>query len=188
VLGPFAEGGNADLFDIGDARVMKAFRRKSYFATPPLDWRDHEAMTRAMFRTEARAYERLQRHPDLAPYAPNYYGIENPHRVLHDLSDADSRYVGGCGLVLERIAGVATKLSSLDKIVQTKIAAVLKRFRDELDIEYVWDASCFVPGSRAPFTVIDFSTWDGSAYQAALYANGRLTPEQRLLLQQEGAE
>lgn len=185
---PFARGGNADLFQVANARVLKAFRRKSYVVTAPVDWNDHDAITRVTFRAEARAYERLQQHPHLERYTPAYFGIAYPHRVLAALPEANARYVGGCGLLLEYIAGVAIKLSALEKELRRQVATVLIRFRDDVGISSIWDASCFIPGSRALFTVIDFSTWDSADYQATLYEAGRLSPQQRLLLEQEAAE
>ena len=145
-------------------------------------------MTRAEFRSEARAYERLQAFPELELFAPKYFGRADPTEVPLKRPDAATKYLRGCGLVLEHIFGVPAKLAHVEPVLQSKAEAVLKRFRYEVDIRNVWDASCFIPGSRAEFTVIDFGGWDNFAdYQISLNETGRLSAELRMRLESDNA-
>src|SRR4051812_29093726 len=127
-----ASGAYADILALGGGRVLKAFRRKSQTAAPVLDWADHDAMTRAEFRAEARSYERLAAFPELELFAPRYFGRANPLDLLSEVADSPSRYVAGCGIVLEQIPGAASKLVDLEPSLQLRVEALLERYRDEV--------------------------------------------------------
>ncbi len=182
---PFDSGGCADIYELSEERVLKAFRRRSHTnAFGIVDWEDHDAITRAQFRAEALAYEHLQAHPSLEIYVPRYFGRVDPIEFLQ-LEPDDQRYLGGCGLVLERIPGRARKMSCVESALEQQVSKVLEQIRDTLGLDHVWDGSCFAPGSRAPFTVIDFALWDAGDYEMALAKDGRLTASERARLSLE---
>jgi hypothetical protein len=180
-------GGCADIFIMPEGRILKAFRRRSH--TNDLDlvqnWVDHDAVTRAQFRAEALAYERLQSFPALAMYAPRFFGLMDPLQLLGP--GKEDSYVHNCGLILEFIPGRAQKLAHLEKSVEEKVALIIEQIRDSLGLDQVWDASCFVPGSRTAFTVIDFAYWNAEYYEMALAAHGALGLEDRAKLERENA-
>jgi hypothetical protein len=179
-------GGCADIYLLPQGRVMKAFRRRAHTNDVVQDWTDHDAITKAQFRGEALAYEHLQSLPALAVYAPQYFGRADPLAILG--SDVHERYVPPCGIVLEFIAGRAQKLALLDPATEERVAEIVEQLKDSLKIDNVWDASCFVPGSRADFTVIDFAYWYAGEYEMALAANGILRHDERAKLERENAD
>lgn len=183
-----ARGASANVFAIGSGRVLKAFRRKAHTSGPVSEWRDHDAMTRAEFRAEARAYEWLQKYPELERFVPRYFGEADPIALLPHVGNAASCYIAKCGLILEYIPGVASKLVHLEPSIRAKVEDFLERFQEEAQMGDVWDSSCFVPGTRAEFTVVDFGTWNGFAeYQLCLNEAGTLTLELRARLERENA-
>ncbi len=154
------KGDHADVVHIGNGQVIKAFKRIPHSMTKVLDWTDHDAMTRATFRVEERAYKRLAEFPDLELFAPKFFKSVDPIKYLGLNDKHASKYVTGCGILLEYIPGTASKLADLEPEIEKKVDAFLNRFRIQAEIAdiHVWDASCFVPGARAEFTVIDFAT------------------------------
>src|ERR1035438_10170625 len=98
-----ASGADADILTLGNGRVVKAFLRKSHTEAAVVDWADHDAMTKAAFRAEAQSYERLQALPELEIFAPKYFGRTDPIKLLSEYPEAESRYITGCGLLLEYI-------------------------------------------------------------------------------------
>jgi len=179
-------GGCADIYLLPEGRVMKAFRRRAHTNDIIHNWADHDAITKAQFRAEALAYERLQSLPALALYAPEYFGRADPLSILS--ADLHEQYVPPCAILLEFIAGRATKLAHLDPATEERVAEIVERLRDSLKIDNVWDASCFVPGSRAEFTVIDFAYWYAGKYETALAANGSLCDQERAELERENTD
>ena len=86
----------------------------------------------------------------------------------------------GCGLRLERIDGRATKLAALDHDVREAVKKILWRILDAVEPGNVWESSCFVLGSRAAFTIIDFALWDGvDDLSEPLERCGHLSDQQR---------
>jgi len=55
-------GAYADVLDMTDGTVVKAYRREAFGNGPVQDWRDHDALTRGFFEAEASTYERLSDH------------------------------------------------------------------------------------------------------------------------------
>lgn len=180
-------GGYANIVCLGDGRVLKAFRRKNHTHEPVGTWSDHDAVTRAIFRAEARAYERLQTLPSLEPYVPRYYGRANPGVIL-GLPPDDMTYVTDCGLILEFVPGRARKLAHLAPAEEEQVAAVVEQIRDSVGIDNPWDASCFIPGARKGFTVIDFAYWNAAEYEMALTDGRVLSAEMRERLERENAD
>jgi hypothetical protein len=90
--------------------------------------------------------------------------------------------------VLEFIPGRAQKFAHLDVVTEKKVAEVVEQFRDSLGVDNVWDGSCFVPGIRAPFAVIDFAYWCAGKYEMALAQNGALTVLERGELERENID
>lgn len=180
-------GGCADIFVLSQDRVLKAFRRRAHTNDIVHDWIDHDSITRAQFRAEARAYERLRSLHNLEIYAPKYFGRVDPVAYLDPDAPAD-KYVPFCGILLELVPGRALKLAHLEPSVEVQVAVVVEQLRDALGLDQVWDASCFTPGSRAPFTVIDFAYWNAEEYEMALAERGVLTKDERTKLERENAD
>lgn len=181
-------GDTADVFSLGNACVLKAFRRKAHSVHPVADWDEHDALTRAYFRAEVTTYERLQDLPELSLYVPQYYGHADPLQVLRDVPNVEARYVGGCGILMEKIHGPAVKVSRLEPAIQKEVKTILEEIRDRARAPNVWDSSCFLPGTRSPFTVIDFASWGGSLrYERILETGGTLSEQLRAQLEQEYA-
>jgi hypothetical protein len=178
-------GGSADVFLLSEDRVLKAFRRRRHTHEEVSGWADHDAITRAQFRAEARAYEQLQSSPSLEIYAPKYFGRVDP---VEYLGSSEEVYVRGCGIVLEFIPGRAQKFAHLDGFLEPQVAIVVEQMRDAFGLDQVWDGSCFVPGTRAPFTIIDFALWNAENYEMALAEERNLTPNERARLDREHAD
>lgn len=175
-------GAFADVFDLGDGTVVKAYKRISH-SGEVWDWQDHDALTVEMFAAEARAYETLRNIPDLAVYAPIFYGRSDPCSLV-DPKQAEE-YVAGCGLVLEMIAGKDTKVASPHFPSKAEIEPILERFANEVTSGNVWDSSCFIPGSRAQFTFIDFAVWEHLLEcEEMLTDQGQFTAQQRQQLRE----
>lgn len=177
-IGEFAE-----VLDCGNGTVVKAYLRKQHARGFLQDWKDHEALIRGLFINERNAYERLQMHDDLKAFTPRYYGVTDPYALVPADAAYSERYVSGCGIRLERISGVPTKVAALPKDILGEVEAVLWRIIDVVHPGNVWDSSCFIPGSQGRFTLIDFAHWDGFLdFRDVLEKHGRLSKEQWGLL------
>lgn len=178
-----ASGAFADILDMGDGSVVKAYRRQRHTLRPVEDWRDHEALTRGFFEAEAAAYERLSEHPDLAVFAPRFLGRIDPAGISDLAEPPEQGYVRHCGFRLERILGKDIKVSRLPEPLRAEVETILEWLRDEVQAGHVWDASCFVPESSSLFTLIDFATWDDfTDLQMLLEQQGCFSDEQRAQL------
>jgi hypothetical protein len=174
-----ASGNFADIIDLGDGTVVKAFRRNSHTNRSDVSQEDQDALTRGFFLNEARAYEALQSHADLEIFVPKFAGRIDPTQLEVAELRADA-YVVGCGLRLERLDGHAVKIANLPRDVQMRVEAVLEQMQERIGLQDPWDGSCFIPGSRAEFTVIDFATWnDWLEYYEMLEQHGELTDSAR---------
>lgn len=179
-----ARGAFADVLDMCDGSVVKAYRRQRHTDRAVQDWRDQDALTQGFFEAEVAIYERLSHHPDLAVFAPRFLGRVDPCGLSALADPPEEGYIRNCGLRLEKILGKDIKVSQLQEPIRGEVEKVLERLREEVGAGHVWDASCFVPGSQAKFTLIDFATWDGwTSFQSLLEECGRLTDEQRAQLQ-----
>jgi hypothetical protein len=148
-------GDFADVLDLGDGKVVKAFRREEHNGSGA-DWRDEDLLTEELFAAEVRAYEKLTTIPDLAFFAPEYFGTVDPHSLRVD----PEIYVEGCGILLERIPGEAIKFGDLPPEIRDELLPLLRRFEKEVTAGDVRDCSCFIPGSRAEVALIDFAHWE----------------------------
>lgn len=151
-------GAFARVFDMGDGTVVKAFRRLLHSRNPKTNLEDHHRITRFTWRREVEAYECLQAHPELEQFVPKYYGRVDPASLPLSQSLPKGSYLPGCGLRLERLSGEDVKVASLENGLQQRVEAVLERIGEICGKLDLWDASCFYPGSRAEFTLIDFAT------------------------------
>jgi hypothetical protein len=155
-----AHGAFADVFDLGDATVAKIFRRTKHTNDAVRDWADHDFLTSCLFAIEVDAYERLQRRPDLSAYLPRYYGRLDDPSVFLQNSSTGQPFVSACALRLELIPGRDIKAGLVNETLRDDVDQVLWEISDFVGRVNVWDCSCFVPGSRTPFTIIDFAMWD----------------------------
>jgi hypothetical protein len=180
-------GADALVFDMKDGTVLKAYRRKFTTNVGVGEWRDHEAIIRATWANEVRAYIELARHADLYAFVPVFHGPADPLALLPAESLSANSLVPECGIRLEKIPGQARKLADLSDDIRVEVEAVLWRIRDAIEPGNVWDSSCFYPGIRSPFTLIDFALWDGvDDFSETLRRTGRLSDEQRTELERLG--
>ncbi len=145
---------------MGDGTVVKAFRRLQHTDHPTTNREDHDRITRLLWRTEAETYERLQNALPLECYVPKYHGRVDPQALGLPQALAKGPYLPGCGLLLEKLEGTDVKVAHLEPELQQRVEAVLERIGDTCGKLDLWDASCFYPGSRAEFTLIDFAVPD----------------------------
>lgn len=179
-------GGFADLYRVSEKRVLKAYIRKAHANRPVTNWQDHDLITEAHFRSERNAYEVLQDREELEKHIPQYFGPADPIELLQNESAKD-KYVKGCGILLEFIPGKDSKLVHLEAELRAEVEFVVDQFSEILKNVNVWDSSCFHPGTRAKFTVIDFALWESEKYESFLYDNSNLSAELREQLVRENA-
>jgi hypothetical protein len=178
-LQPFAFGAFCDVFDLGDGRVFKAFRRIRPAVHPAAD---PDLIPQIAFGAELLAYETLKRHPRIASYAPAFFGAADASSFLQD--DVP-RYAPGCGLILEKIPGEPRKLFELEAELEREVARVIDEMGEVVFLDDPWDGCCFVPGTRASFTLIDFATPSerfGALDETLIRHGGVVPPEFRHLL------
>ena len=183
MLRRLGQGGFADVFDLGDGTVAKVYRRTIHTHSSVRDWEDHLFITRHLHATEVAAYERLKAHPDLVDFTPRFHGTVD--QALLDLprSSSGEPYVMDCALRLEKLVGRETKAGLVGDPLQAAVDALLWKIRDVAGRVHVWDCSCFIPGPRTPFVVIDFAMSDDlSDLQLYLDEHGSVPSEMRARL------
>lgn len=182
------QGASADIFDIGENKILKAYYRRSHTDDMVTNWHDHDALSEAYFRVEAKVYELLQTISKIEKYIPRFYGLTDPVKLLNNVTNNNHKYLKGCGILLEYIPGQAEKVSRLPIDIKEKAEVILEEISASINGLHVWDASFFTPGTRSLFTLIDFGTWEGFAeYQIALNEEGTLSEELRTSLSNEWA-
>lgn len=147
-----AGGVFSEVFAIGDGRAVKAFVEVIPSVNPRAD---PTLIPRIGFAAEVRAYDSLRKRPDLEAYCPRFFGNVNP---LDLPLPAEWPLAAGCGVVLEHIPGRDEKLSSLPRQLRERVEGVIDRIQDATGVDWPWDGSCFIPGTRAEFTIIDIAT------------------------------
>jgi hypothetical protein len=149
---PFAAGAFGEVFHLGAGRILKAF-----YATPSARPPNGDAtlIPRIAFAAEKALYEGLAEEPRLERYLPEYFGAADP---LQYPLRSKRTMVAGCGLILEFIPGRALKFSELPKDVERRVSAIIGEIGEMFPLAYPWDGSAFIPGSRAPFALIDIAT------------------------------
>lgn len=175
------EGGYSHIFAYDADTVIKLFRRQRIVEGEIAEEGDHEVVLRAVFDAECSAYERLAQYPDLARFAPHFYGRVVVPDVLSPTGESiAASYLPDCAYRIQRIPGTDCKLGQLTgSALQSEIEKFLVAL-EVLGICYTCDGSVFVPGIGTPFMLIDFATWDAMADLAnGLIANGRLTDASR---------
>ncbi|MGR5367960.1 hypothetical protein ACWU37_21600 (plasmid) [Photobacterium damselae subsp. damselae] len=160
----------ADVYDLGDGRVLKAFKR--IISEEKQD--DFDLLVKGYFWTEAVAYKQMSE-SNLSQYIPEFYGVANPVELLGHLPDATQKYVADCGYIISKLSGTEGKLRAfvVNKEPTYEIAARLDSVYDEISIELrnldvdASDCSCFVQEDDQ-FFFIDFATWSASPYEEEL--------------------
>ncbi len=173
-------GAYAVVFYMGNGTVVKAYLRRRMTRVAVGDWADHEAIIRAVWANEVRTYQRLASRPDLRVFVPEFVGPCDPLQVLPVQRIGTLRLMQGCGLRLERIHGTPTNWTTVDLELRPSVEGVLRHLIDTIQPGNVWGSACFVPGSRAAFTLIDFALWDRvNEFAEPLELRGRLSNRQR---------
>jgi len=173
-----SRGASAAVFDAENDMVLKVgIRPASAVGNPG----DHDFLVQAFCHHERRAYERLQALPDLVRFTPRYFGRAD----LSDwpnLTPPDGKViVPGTGMLLEWLHGKEHKMGNT---LEEPFFSIADRALDGI-LEVVgpcwpYDASAFVPGSRAEVALIDFAHWkDFDEHLEALGRDGALTEQCR---------
>jgi hypothetical protein len=155
-----SEAGNfADVYDLGDGTILKAFLTLHAPGRPATYWEHQDLVTRRVFRAEAEAYEKLQAHAEIEPFLPRYFGRVDP-TALNLSGGRRGPYLQGCGILLERLSGKEMKIGCLPHTLLAEADKLIDKMAEVLGRMELTDASCFVPGSRRDFTVVDFGLWN----------------------------
>ncbi|WP_337171387.1 hypothetical protein [Gemmatimonas aurantiaca] len=180
MLSILGSGGFADIIDLGDETVAKVYRRAKHTHDPVEDWEDHDFVTARLFEAEVRAYESIQDDSELVRFTPKYFGRLDLAGLDLGPSSTGQPYVPRCAFRIERLSGHDVKVRDVAGPPREEMENVLKLIAARLPRIDVLDASCFVPGAREAFTIIDFALWSGhSNAQFYLSTYGRLSPELR---------
>jgi hypothetical protein len=171
-----ASGGYADVWDLNDGTVIKAYRSEIRAHGHVVDIKDHDLLTSMFYVRELTAYRCLVNISGIKDRIPKFFGQIDPHVIL---SSCEGKYVEGAGLRLEKIKGNDKKITHLEKGDREMVVRVLWKMAEHLNHVYVWDASCFYV-SDENFKIIDFSLWDKSSdYECHLYDHGSLNETQK---------
>ena len=171
-------GAFADVFDMGDGYVAKVFRRKPCTHEPVIDWEDHDWIVRMVCNVELAAYAKVALDPEIADHFPRCHGIISAIDVPP--AARGPRYVAGCAFRIERVNGHDQKVGLLRPPLRPRADLVLARVKELCPRIETVDASCFVPGPRAAFSLIDFALWrDMGDAQMILGQTGKVPTELR---------
>ncbi|MEQ9342369.1 MAG: hypothetical protein RIN53_04805 [Gammaproteobacteria bacterium] len=179
-------GGFADIYQISESQVLKAYRSQLQAHNPMGNMEDHDLVTQAHFRAEANAYESLQRFEKFKPYLPRFYGIADPCSLLQNQQES-GKFVEGCGLLLEFLPGRAVKICNLEQDIKVTAENVLDEISEILENLNVWDSSAFSPGTQSEVTLIDFALWESQEYEEYLFDHKELSQAMRSKLLRENA-
>ncbi len=170
-----ASGAYADVWDMNDGTVIKAFKSKQRAHGNLVDIRDHDLLTKMFHAKEIESYEILITNKNINKFIPKYYGLVNP---CEKLPKGSNQYVEGAGILLEKIEGKDRKVAYLEDL-KLVVDEILTEMTYHLNGVCVWDASCFYE-SETNFKIIDFSIWDGASdYECYLCDNGVFTNQQK---------
>lgn len=174
-----ASGAFADVWDLGNGTVLKAFRSESRAHGNIIDIRDHDLLTSVFCAQEINAYLKLKELECVKQYIPAFYGRKDPVEFLPDF---EGPYVKNAGFVIEKIKGEDQKIVHLPQQMQENVESILWILSEALNYLNVWDSSCFYE-SDGDFKIIDFALWDASEYECYIYDHGKLNEEQKHTLQ-----
>lgn len=165
-------GAFGDVFRVDDATVVKVFR-KMRVHDDPIEPTDNDVAIRAVWDSEACAYELAGKDAALARHLVPFHGRCRVTDVLDDAgrSIAD-RYLLDCGYLMSFVPGRAEKVPHLqDHPLFSEIDQYLDSLSDA-GVRSPYDGSVFIPGLSQSFTVIDVATWDAMAelsYELSLH-------------------
>lgn len=175
-----ASGGFADIIDLGDGTVAKVYRHHRHCYDDVEDDTHHDFITQKLFEVEARAYECIQSEPNLTNCTPRYFGRLDTKTLALGPSSTGEPYLPGCAFRIERLSGADRKIATVGEPLRSEIERSLQAIRQKVGDLHTIDASCFVPGPRGKFVLIDFALWTGlSDAQLHLSSNRELTPQVR---------
>ena len=173
-----AKGAFADVWDLQNGKVLKAFRSESRAHGEVVDIQDHDLLTSVYCAQEANAYKKLKGVANVQSHLPDFYGKQDPIDLL---PKTNTLYVKDAGFIIQKLEGRDQKIAHLSKENQEAVEPILWQLSENLRGLNVWDCSCFYKSNNS-FKLIDFALWDASDYQCHLYDHGRLTKEQRKIL------
>lgn len=178
-----ASGGFADIVDLGNGKVAKIFRRISHSHEEVSQWEDHNWITQQLFNAEVRAYDLIHNEDILRSYIPAYFGRIQVSELDLGSEHSNRHYLPDCAFVMERLCGEDKKVANIENQLKCTIVALLGQIKKRIAGIDVLDASCFIPGSRGDFTVVDFALWSGYPdAQCELAQHGSLSSDVRTRL------
>ena len=175
----------ADVYDLNDGRVLKAFRRKFNNENQS----DFDLLVKGYFWKEVEGYIVVSE-SDFSKYIPEFHGVCDPHEILQHIPDYEQKYVSNCGFIIDKLIGTENKLRvfATNETLSHECVNELDRMSDEisillrgLDVD-VSDCSCFV-GEDESFKFIDFSAWDASPYEEQLAESCSIENDARNILE-----
>ncbi|EJB8504587.1 hypothetical protein MW364_002765 [Vibrio parahaemolyticus] len=175
----------ADVYDLGDGRVLKAFKRM----VSQENQDDLDLLVKGYFWTEVASYRKIME-SSLIQYIPEFFGEVDSVELLGDIPDAEQKYVAGCGYIISKLSGIESKLRTfvVNGEPNQEVATRLDSIYDDISFELrsldvdASDCSCFVQ-EDGNLLFIDFATWSGSPYAEELYAAGVLSHVSRANLE-----
>lgn len=173
------KGAFADVWDLHNGTVLKAFRSESRAPGEVIDIRDHDLLTNVFCAQEINAYLKLKEIENVNDFIPAFHGRKEP---IGFLPDSEGPYVKGAAFIIEKINGSDQKVANLPQRSKESVEPILWLLSDSLNDLNVWDSSCFFE-SFSKFKIIDFALWDASDYECYMFAHGRLNEEQKHTLQ-----
>jgi hypothetical protein len=152
-------GNFSDVYDLGNGKVFKAYKRKN-ISDSNTDQADNDAYTKAMFRAELKAYECIHLDINISAYFADFHGVADPYEVLSFVELCESKYVSGCGLIIEYIIGEESKMPHVADDIYKRVDEVLDCANDILSPLGLnpLDSSCINFGD-GNFKIIDFGLW-----------------------------
>jgi len=136
----YARGGYADVWDMNDGTVIKAYRSEARSHGRVVDIQGHNLLTSVFCAKELNAYNYLANVSGVKEYIPKFFGQVNPCGILLECKE---KYVGSAGLRLEKVEGQNKKISNLEQADQKIVEEKLWEILQHLNSVNVWDASCF---------------------------------------------
>jgi hypothetical protein len=169
-----SSGAFADVWDLNNGKVLKAFRSKSRAHGQRADIKDDDLLTAVFCSMEINAYLSASEIKQVSPYIPTFYCQEDPNSILPNTND---NYVKGAGFIIEKIEGKDRKFIHLSTKEKIHVEIILQVLNQNLGALDVWDSSCFYT-SEVDFKVIDFALWDASDYQCQLCECGAFNKQE----------
>jgi len=171
----------SDVFDLGNGSVFKAYKRKNV-GEQESNQNDNDELTKALYRSELKAYEIIHSEKELSDFFASFYGVADPHELLSFIDGYKEKYVSGCGLIIEYVVGEESKMPHVAPEIYDLVDETLDRANALLSPLGInsYDSSCINIGD-GKFKLIDFGLWqdDENYYEKSLVSNLEFSDNER---------